>query len=55
MKKLKSGSFTQTFSLNNGQEYEFKYLINKSIWINDPKVDKHSPNGIGEYNSVITV
>lgn len=55
MKKLKSGDFTQTFNLETGKAYQFKYLINGSVWENDADADKMVPNGIveGEFNSVI--
>lgn len=55
MKKLKSGDFTQTLSLETGKDYQFKYLINDTVWENDTEADKMVPNGImeGEFNSVI--
>lgn len=55
MKKLKSGDFTQTLSLETGKEYQFKYLINDTVWENETEADKMVPNGIveGEFNSVI--
>ena len=55
MKKLKSGDFTQTLNLETGKEYQFKYLINDTIWANETEADKIVPNGIveGEFNSVI--
>lgn len=55
MKKLKSGDFTQTLNLETGKAYQFKYLIDNSVWENDDEADKLLPNGIveGEFNSVI--
>lgn len=55
MKKLKSGDFTQTLNLETGAAYQFKYLINDTIWANETEADKMVPNGIveGEFNSVI--
>ncbi len=55
MSKLKSGDFTQTLNLETGKEYQFKYVINDSVWENDTEADKLAPNGIveGEFNSVI--
>jgi 1,4-alpha-glucan branching enzyme len=55
MNKLKSGDFTQTLNLETGKEYQFKYLINGTIWENETEADKMAPNGIveGEFNSVI--
>lgn len=55
MKKLKSGDFTQTLNLETGKEYQFKYLVNDTVWANEADADKTVPNGIveGEFNSVI--
>lgn len=55
MKKLKSGTYSQTISLKPGEQYEFRYLVNDTIWTNDPEADKYAPNGIDGYNSLITV
>lgn len=55
MKKLKTGEFSQTLSFEPGKAYQFKYLINDSVWANDPECDELVPNGFGpnEYNSII--
>ena len=55
MKKLKSGDFTQTLDLETGKEYQFKYLVNDTVWANETEADKMVPTGIvqGEFNSVI--
>jgi len=55
MKKLKSGSFSQTLKLDTGKSYQFKYLINDTIWENEPEADQFVPNGIakGQVNSMI--
>ncbi|MGQ7870821.1 isoamylase early set domain-containing protein [Sunxiuqinia sp. sy24] len=55
MKKLKSGNFSQTLRLDSGKLYQFKYLINDTIWENEPEADQFVPNGIahGDVNSVI--
>ncbi|MGD9930967.1 MAG: isoamylase early set domain-containing protein [Mangrovibacterium sp.] len=55
MKKLKSGGFSQTLNLETGKSYQFRYLINGSVWENEPEADQFVPNGIspGEENSVI--
>ena len=36
MKRLKGGDFSQTINLNAGKSYQFKYLINDSLWANEP-------------------
>ena len=56
MKKLKGGRLTQTIQLPAGQNYQFKYLINDSIWANDPESDELVPNGFpDQFNSLIVV
>ena len=55
MKKPKSGDFTQTLNLETGKAYQFKYLIDNSVWENESEADSKAPNGIveGEFNSVL--
>ncbi len=55
MKKLKSGDFTQTLSLETGKAYQFKYVFDNSVWENEAEADAVAPNGIveGEFNSVL--
>lgn len=57
MKKLKTGGFSQTINLDAGKSYQFKYLINDSLWINEPEADQLVPNGMGdgEFNSLIVL
>ena len=41
MKKLKKdGSFSCSLELPEGKEYQFRYLLDGSKWINDTKPDK---------------
>jgi len=56
MKRSKDGSFSATMSLSCGNEYQFRYLLDESIWENDCSADKYiySPYG-GTDNSVIVV
>jgi 1,4-alpha-glucan branching enzyme len=57
MKKLKTGRFSQTINFETGKTYQFKYLINDSVWENDPEADYYVHNGLdnGDSNSVIVV
>jgi 1,4-alpha-glucan branching enzyme len=55
VKKLKNGGFSQTLKLNPGKEYHFRYLINDSVWDNEPEADKHVPNGMGTGNNSVIV
>ena len=56
MKKLKSGVFTTTLDLEQGREYQFRYLLDQKKWENDNEADKFvvSPFGDSE-NSVIVL
>lgn len=57
MKRLKSGGFTQTMDLDAGKSYQFRYLINDSVWANEPESDELVPNGFGpgQFNSLIVL
>ncbi len=53
MKKLKDGSFTVTLNLPNGEEFQFRYLVNGTEWHNDWEADKYVPNPYSGDNSVV--
>jgi 1,4-alpha-glucan branching enzyme len=55
MKKLKSGDFSITINLENGNDYQFKYLANKTEWLNDDEADQLVVNEFQGHNSVVTV
>ncbi|MCW8850967.1 MAG: isoamylase early set domain-containing protein [Melioribacteraceae bacterium] len=57
MKKLvKDGSFSIIIDLEVGKEYEFKYLLDESVWLNDEAADKQITTHFGDSsNSVIKV
>ncbi len=55
MKKLKTGDFTVTLNLTKDKEYQFRYLIDSSMWINEPEADKQVTNEYQSENSVIVV
>jgi hypothetical protein len=40
-------------SFEKGKEYEFRYLINSSIWSNEENADKQVPTPYGSENSVL--
>nr|WP_320010760.1 isoamylase early set domain-containing protein [uncultured Desulfobulbus sp.] len=54
MKKLKDGSFSTTLSLEAGQNYRFRYVLDGNIWVNESDADGYAPNEFGEANSVLT-
>lgn len=54
LKKLKDGSCKVAIDLETGKEYQFKYLIDGTSWVNDAAADKYVGNGMGaEENSVV--
>jgi len=56
MKKLKNGTFKTTIDLEVGHEYNFRYLVDGEVWVNDGQADKYVPTGLGvEDNSVVVV
>lgn len=55
MKGLKSGDFTATLSLESGNEYQFRYLVDGSVWQNDPEADKYVASPYDSQNGVLVV
>ncbi len=56
MKGLKKGGFTTTLELENGHEYQFRYLVNGQTWLNDEEADKLAPTPFEDAkNSVVIV
>jgi 1,4-alpha-glucan branching enzyme len=55
MKRLRSGDFTTTLELAPGREYQFRYLIDESVWENDWHADKYEKGPYGSDNSVIVI
>ena len=53
MKKLKDDSFTVTLDLKIGQEYQFRYLANNEIWVNDHGADKYTLNPFGDADNCV--
>lgn len=56
MKKLKNGTFKVTIDLPAETEFQFKYLLDGEIWMNDLEADKFVNSGLGsEENSVVAL
>ena len=55
MKRLKDGSFSQTVTLAASQSYQFRYVLDGNIWVNDQDADGSVANEFGEENSVVQV
>lgn len=56
LEKLKSGDFKVTIDLESGRDYQFRYLIDGTTWLNDGAADRYVPSGFaGAENSVVAV
>jgi hypothetical protein len=55
MSKKKDGTFTAEVSLPKESQHEFKYVIDESLWVNDPEADKEATNEFGGINSVLVL
>lgn len=56
LKKNKDGLFSITISLEQGKEYQFRYLVDDFRWENDWAADKYFPSSYGNAdNSVVIV
>lgn len=55
MKQLKDGRFSLTLELEPEREYQFRYRIDESHWLNEDEADRQVPNEFGEENSVLAL
>ncbi len=55
MRVLKNGDFSVTLSLEAGQAYRFRYLLDGERWENDWAADAYAPNEFGGDDSVVQV
>jgi 1,4-alpha-glucan branching enzyme len=53
MRRQKNGSWRITVALEPGREYQFRYLVDGQMWLNDPQADRYVANPYGEENSVV--
>jgi len=54
MKRRKDGAFTATIKLACNERYQFRYLIDGTVWENDAAADGYVPTPFGDCdNSVI--
>ncbi len=42
-----------SLKLEQGQEYQFRYIVDGNEWLNDKAADKYVPNNINGENSVV--
>ena len=55
MKKLKNGAFTVTIDLEQGREYQFRYLIDETKWGNASNADRYAPTPYGDGDNSVVV
>lgn len=56
LKKLKNGTFKVTLDLDIDKSYEFKYLIDETVYLNDEVADAYVWNDFASTdNSVVNV
>ena len=55
MKQRKDGRFSTTISLESGQTYRFKYLLDGERWENDLAADGYAVNNFGSDDSIVQV
>jgi 1,4-alpha-glucan branching enzyme len=56
MKKLKNGEFKAILDLPPGKAYQFRYLIDQTLWENDWEADRYVKSDYGDCeNSVVEV
>jgi 1,4-alpha-glucan branching enzyme len=53
MNTLKDGSFSLSIDLETGRSYQFRYLLDGSVWVNDEAADHYQDSGFNSQNSVI--
>ena len=54
MQPLKSrNAYQTTVEFEPGAAYQFRYLVNGELWLNDPAAHDYIPNGLGAENSVV--
>lgn len=55
-KKLKSGNFTLTLVLDKDADYQFRYLVNGTNWMNEAEADAFVDNSVSnEQNCVLSL
>jgi 1,4-alpha-glucan branching enzyme len=55
LSRLKNGQHKVTIDLATGRDYQFRYLVDDTSWINDPEADGYVPSGFpGIDNSVVS-
>jgi len=55
MTKKKEGIFSAELNLPKESQHEFRYFLDKKIWLNDEQADAEKANIFGTTNSVLSI
>lgn len=56
MRKQKSGVYASTLDLDVNKEYQFRYVLDDEVWLNDEAADHYAPSQVShEQNGVVAV
>ena len=55
LKKRKDGSFSVTISIDVGQDYRFRYLLDDDVWENDTQADNYVQNVFGTQDAIVSL
>jgi hypothetical protein len=55
MTKKKEGVFSAELNLPKESSHEFRYFIDKKVWLNDEQADAEAANVFGTTNSVLSI
>ena len=55
MTKKKEGIFSAELNLPKESSHEFRYFVDKKVWLNDEQADAETANIFGTTNSVVTL
>jgi len=53
MKKLKNGTFVAIIELPIYKEYQFRYLLDNKVWMNDSDADRFVPTPFGDSENCV--
>ena len=53
MKKMKNGTFVAIIELPVYKEYQFRYLLDDKVWLNDSEADRFVPTPFGDSENCV--
>lgn len=55
LKEMKNGTFSTTLDLEQGREYQFRYLIDGTQWTNETEADKFAASPFADATNSVVV